>query len=79
MEPTMRKRLDLPANADPLDFLEAAFRSDDFPMKMRLEAAAAAAPCVHPVPAPIADLGIKPHERVIVIPPKELPALPTPA
>jgi hypothetical protein len=74
-------KLDLPRDADPEDFLLAAFRSDAMPLVLRMQAAAAVAPFVHAPPAPKLVADIAPGERVVVILgglPQGLPALPSP-
>jgi hypothetical protein len=83
MELQMRKhKLSLPANADPQAFFLAAMRDEGLPLSTRLEAATAIAAFVHAPPAPVASLGIAPHETVLVTIvgglPSELPALPAP-
>jgi hypothetical protein len=47
-KPPFVKRLNLPAEATPLDFLVAVYRDEELPIAQRLEAARTAAPFMHP-------------------------------
>jgi hypothetical protein len=79
---SVKQKLDLPADAEPLDFLKAAFRCDALPLETRLEAAAVASPYIHAALVPVVDLGAVQDRVVVRIGgglPQPSPVLPRPA